>query len=688
LSLGLLAPAALGLLLLLAGPLLAHLSRRSPIEEQPFGAMLLLRRMNQPLRRRRRLHDLLLLLLRMLLLGLVVVAAGQPELRWPGNAADPGVPRQVVFVLDNSLSMDQRLGGGAGDESAFGISRQRVVEAIQALPAGVQAGLVTLGGSAAEVAPLTDDHGELAVLAGTTSLEQGGTDLSGGLRIARRLLSGDGGMVYLYTDEAGPIAVPAAREELQLYGRQRVALEPRVLRAEPPANLALVDADYGEGVEGGVVRVKVANFGASAVEAPIVVRLPGGTEIAAFVDVPPGSTAEESVTVPRVAEGGVASAEVRDPALPADNFYSFHLPQVGASRVLVVDGDPGATPVASEVYFLERALAPWGPSGVQRGGVLPELSSVAGLANLDPTRHQVVLLANVSDLAPFAARLADFVRAGGGLVVGLGENATAERYNGALGPLLPASLRSLRSLNQEGGEELALPDTSLPLFQPFVRGGRAAFASVKVRRLFTLEGLDPAQSTVLLSTRSGLPVLVERSVGRGKVLLYTSTFDLGWTSFPLQAAYMPWVQRMVGYLGGGAMGGGLKLEARVGEVVSVELPDAALDVLVTGPAGPLPAQVRSGTLTFTPRAAGGYLVETPGAPPLAWVAVNTDPTESDIRPGPSLLAVAAEVDPERFVRRLPLAPYLLGTAALVALLSAFLSTRRPSQSGEEEPLAA
>ena len=44
------------------------------------------------------------------------------------------------------------------------------------------------------------------------------------------------------------------------------------------------------------------------------------------------------------------------------NFH-FHLPRIGASRVLVVDGDPGAASIDSEVYFLERALSPLGAGG-------------------------------------------------------------------------------------------------------------------------------------------------------------------------------------------------------------------------------------------------------------------------------------------------------------------------------------
>ena len=123
--------------------------------------------------------------------------------------------------------------------------------------------------------------------------------------------------------------------------------------------------------------------------------------------------------------------------------------------------------------------------------------------------------------------------------------------------------------------------------------------------------------------------------------------------------------------------------ARVGQAISVALPDASLDVSVAGPTGPVAAVVRSGAVTFTPERAGAYRVETPGAPPLAYVAVNVDPIESDVRPGPSLVEVAAEIDPERFLRHVPLSPWLLGLALALALGQAALSA--PRRGGEEAP---
>ena len=718
-TLGLLAPAALALLALLVGPLLVHLVRRRPAEQQAFGAMLLLRRLERKLRRRRRLQDILLLLLRLLAVTLVLLAATRPELRWPGDPEALGQAGTVIVVLDNSLSMDQRIDWSGRQTSAeapaapgedgatpapaqaaerrtlFTESRQRAIELVMNLPDGVRVAAVTIGGDADAIVPEpTTDRGVVAAALSEVRQGQGRTDLVGGLRLARRMLEGKGGEVLVFNDEAGPAAIPAAREEIALLTAQGGALLPRPLQVSRPANVAVLSARYGDGQEGGTVRLEVMNFGREAVEIPATVRLPDGAEITTFVSIPPEAPAEAMVTVPRVAEGGVGAVILGDGAVAADDVYAFHLPRIGASRVLVVDGDPGLTPTDSEVYFLERALAPWGGQAPVKSGVLPDVTASAGITTLDPEEHRVVFLANLADPASIAGRVVQFVRDGGGLVISAGDNVTAERYNAAFSELLPAPLRRPRALAASGepGVSTALPDVDTELFRPFSRGGLNAFRKAKWKHIFTLEPYtDSEEVRTLMSLEGGIPLLIERKVGRGRVLLLTGTLDLGWGNLPLQAVYMPLVQRLVSYLGGETGGGGERLVATVGEPVVVPLSETAIDLTVEGPSGPVAARVGSGGVSFTPTETGAYAVQTPGAPPLAWVAVNTDPQESDVRPGPSLIETAAEIVPERFLHRLGLAPWLLlaglSLALLQALLSLFLRLRAPDPDAEAAPSA-
>ncbi len=682
-SFGFLAAGSLGLLVLLAGPVLAHLARRSPVERQAFGAMMLLERMLRRTRRRRRLRDHLLLALRLAVLLLVVLAAARPELRLPDAAPHVGASGRLVLIVDNSMSMGLRQGrpGAPSGSTLLAQARDQALAMVQALPDGVRLGAVLTSGGAAGAEPLlpglSEDHAR--VVAALQDLEPGTgpTDLAGALRHARALLAGEPGEVVVFSDEAGPNTVEGATTELERLIARGARVLPRPVRHEPASNVLVRHVEYGEGVEGGSLRATVIGYGAEPVEVVVTAVLPDDSRMTAFVDLVPGEEAEVVFTVPPEVPGGVGRVRVDDGVLAADDAFWFHLPRVGASRVLVVDGDPGPTPIRSEVYFLERALAPWGRLGT---GITPEVTAPAGIGTLDPERHRVVFLANVGDPRPLADSLSSFVRQGGGLVITAGDNMAIERYNAALSQLLPASLRTPRNLvdlDASGGVAVVPPSGAEAggLFAHFDLRGRAAFSRVYQRRLAIFEPFEESDEvTVHLRLNNGLPLLVERRVGRGRVLVLCGSVDLAWGNLPLQAIFLPTVQRLVGWLGAETGGATARFEGLVGRPVEIELPAPELEPTVLDPDGDAVA-VRHlpGRVVFVPTRPGAYTLALPGAPPLAWVAVNTPPEESDVQRYQALEAVETELDPQLLQRRVGLGPGALGLALLLLLAQAALA---------------
>ena len=90
---------------------------------------------------------------------------------------------------------------------------------------------------------------------------------------------------------------------------------------------------------------------------------------------------------------------------------------------------------------------------------------------------------------------------------------------------------------------------------------------------------------------------------------------------------------------------------------------------MTGPRGAVPARVRA-VLRFARR--GGRLQgRDPRRAAAAWVAVNT--ALAGVRQGPSLVELAAEVDPDRYERRLELATTLLWLALALVVLQALVA---------------
>lgn len=673
-GLSLLAPAALAVAAAVALPVLAHLSRQTPRHKRAYGAMLLLERVVKRLRRRRRVKDWLLLLARAAALVAIAVGAAGPQLTVPGGVPEYGGSGRVVVVLDRSMSM-RLLDGG---ETLLQRAVRDAVEVVEALPEGTLVGAVVFDRQAVRLVPaLTADRARVADKLERTESTWGRSNLREALLESRRLLGGEPGEVLLFSDEAGPTVIAEAKGEIERLVGQGSAVLPRTIRAEPARNVALASARYGEGLEGGSVTVRLVNYGPDPIEVACEVTLPDQAVIPIFADLPPDGEAEERITIPREADGGVGNVRCEDPDLPADDVRYFHLPRVGASRVLVVDGDPGDTPTRSEIYFLERALAPWGGA---RAGLALDVATPVGLQTLDAEEHRVVFLANVADPRPFGPRLTEFVRSGGSLVIGGGNNVTAARYNAALGAVLPSPLRKARPVAALGeeGVPVAIPDLATPLLAPFARYGGGGFGRIRARTLLTLEPFEESGDDLatLLHYENGMPALVERRIGKGRVLVWTGTFDLDWGNLPLQAVFMPLVQRMVSYLGGDAGGQTARFDATVGERVSIPLPDLVLDPEVLGPGGrAVHSRIEGSSIVFTPDEPGAYELHLDSAPPLAWVAVNTDPIESDVRAYDSVLAVERELAPDLLVQQHDLGRGFLAFGLLLLAAQSLLAAR-------------
>lgn len=683
-SFSLLAPAALFLGVLLLGPVLAHLTRRQPTDTQAFGLMFLLDRLQRQVERRRRVQDWLLLLLRIAAIALLIAAASRPEIRLPETASTFGSTGRVVVLLDNSLSMDQRVDG----EPLLASARQDAAATIRKLPDGVKVALITAGGTAAQVSGLEADHELVATEVEQVQQLPLGTDLHGALLLTRELLGEEPGEVLIYTDESGPGVIERCADDLAWLQQHGTAILPRIFAPPVRRNIVPVSAEYGDGLEGGTVSVKLANYGADPREVPATIALPDGSPITVFLQVPganagtaetPGTpgVAEGRFTVPRQVAGGVASLSIDEPDLPLDNLYYFHLPRIGASRVLVVDGEPGSTPTTSEVYFLERALAPFGNNGVAVDVVAP-----SGIASLDPTRHRVAFVANVGDPGMLSGALVDFVRKGGGLFLSMGRNVSAERFNSALGSILPTELlgpRQLVSPDDQAGAPLAVPDPgAFELFAPFARGGLEGFSRVRVLQAMGLGTYqDGPDMQTILRTRDGAPLLVSRRIGSGRVVVWTSTLDLAWSNLPLQSIFVPFVQRLVGWMGGDVGGAVARLSAVAGEAAELKLPQRGMEPEITDPEGHFLQVSRSpDSLRFVPMLPGAHTVKTAEGPPMAWVAVNTPASESDIRQTTTLQEARLASLPDTLQRHISLVPGLL-LAAIAALAgAAILGGRR------------
>ncbi|MBI4266148.1 MAG: BatA domain-containing protein [Acidobacteria bacterium] len=510
----------------IAIPIAMHLfyRRAEPIIE--FSAMRYLRRAPVEQSRRRRLRELLLLALRVAALLLLAGAFARPYLTESAAALD--APATLVLI-DTSASLS-----GPGQ---FERARERAAEAVRNAPAADLVGVMAFGGTAEVLAPLSPDRA--SALAAIARL-QGGAGLTryrAALRRAAEQFGGGSGRLLVVTDlqQSGWDAVEEGGVP------ERIAVDVEDVGG-PDVNAAVTSLR----VEGAEAVAIVQSFAPRPMTDEVVFDVEGRRLGAVPVELPAGGTVEarfpltvrspRNTTSDQPAAGALSASIVDREGFAADNVrYAVLDPaQIPSILAVTASGHP------SEALYLERALA----AAEGAGGFRFRAVSGPAFSALDP--------ADVGDLSVVVvfgsrgleqrgrARLADFVRSGGGLLVAAGPEVEADVIREALAGVVGTSWqpRDDRPLT------FAPEDSRHPIFAVFAGGG--SLGHVRFSRAALVAAGRNAD--VLARYSDGSPALVEERTGAGRVLLFASDLNNRWNDFPLQPAFVPFVHETLRYL--------------------------------------------------------------------------------------------------------------------------------------------
>jgi hypothetical protein len=226
--------------------------------------------------------------------------------------------------------------------------------------------------------------------------------------------------------------------------------------------------------------------------------------------------------------------------------------------VLIVDGDPRTVRTEDETFFLEAAL--------RAGGSSFSVSTVLAddLGGRDLDAFGAIFVANLSRPTPaLAAALTHYVETGGGLFISVGDRVDAEAWNQAAHAILPQPLGLKRSAATPPGahpegetvdlrpaERFAPIDRRHPLLSAFPAKGEGLASARFFQFLLLAPVPDAPGRRVVLRYESGAPALVEAEIGRGRVLLLTTTVDREWTDLPIRPGFLPLVQESARFLSG------------------------------------------------------------------------------------------------------------------------------------------
>ncbi len=275
----------------------------------------------------------------------------------------------------------------------------------------------------------------------------------------------------------------------------------------------------------------------------------------------------------RAGDQGVLQGYVelsKQDGLPIDNRRYFTISIRDPYQILIVAPEP----VQQQSRTLSTAIAP--PTLSQQGETRYELESIsyAALANENLDGLDAVWLL---DPPPLSAEqwnhLLTLVDAGGGLAIALGSNAgmTPEVFNATASPeIMPAKL-----LRQWRGDLYLAPQRlEHPLLQRFkAREGSIPWRENPVFKIWEV-GPISQESRVVIPYDNGKPALIAGDLGRGRVLLLTTSLSPGtgklWNEL-LAPREMAWpgfvlVGMMAEYLVGST---GAQLNYRTGELASL-----------------------------------------------------------------------------------------------------------------------
>ena len=542
--------AALWGLALVAVPIIIHLITRRRALRKPFAAIRFVLLSHRVVRRRLRLKRILILLARILAVVMLALIVAHPTMPLGGRELHMGdAPRSLVIIVDNSMSMV----AGPSAKKALDTAISLATSIAGSMGAGQEAAVLTTNPNAENTSsPLTAEPDALE-------------------RAIKKIKPS-----YVYRPITESISEATAVLESAHHELRQILLITDLQRAPwaqgaaaPAGNTRLIVLDAGGNADldnAAIAGVELepsageARYNALADVAAFAKKPMPGKELSVlvgeetrargFLDLPARGQVRKSLAFSAGGSGTLRGVMQLSPdAMESDNRRYFTASASGRISALVVDGDPKPERYGSESFYLMNAL---NPKLEARSRVDPTLVTVAGLAKTTLDNYDVVILANVGvlDTKMFEV-LKKYVSNGGALIISLGNNTDPKTFAESFRDLAPAGLYILKELSAPTHLDAAGSDHPAARLFATSEEGDLTLASFFKYYLLDPSSVKEKGLNTVLRFQDGAPALVEKSSGRGRVALWTSTLDRDWNDLCIYPTYLPLLQQLALYLTGG-----------------------------------------------------------------------------------------------------------------------------------------
>ena len=623
-----LAPLFFAALAGLAIPVLLHLTQREKKQIIRFPSLMFVRRIPYQSVRRRKIQNWLLLMVRMAALAMIILAFARPLLDSSSVPTGGANAREVVVLLDTSYSM------GFGDRwpRAQAAARDQIAK----LTASDRGSVVLFGSGADIQLRSTAERSRLQASVDSATPSPSATRFSPALKVAGSILTESTlpkrEVVIISDFQRGGWR---GEEGAKLPAGTTLTPVPVQDAADKP-NLSVTGVTFARSSFNDQQRLVVTAGITNRTEQPakggsITLEVGGLTIGTKPVAVEGGSSTSVVFDAFTVSGRNMrASVKLAADALAADNTFNFVVSPIEPVHITVVDRGNAAS-----ALYLTRVLSI---------GDSPKFQAVVrqgdAISDDDLRRSAVVVLNDVEVEPALARRLARYVEQGGGMFVAAGPRARWPQDVDTL----PATIGPPVDRTRGDAARVGALEYGHPVFEPFRAPRSGDFSAVPV---YGYRNLTAAQgSQVLARFDAGTPAVLERMVGRGRVMLWGSTLDVSWSDLPTKPVFLPFIHQTVRHLAGYTEPEPWLTVGQVLNASAVTARGPAAQRVVLTPSGRRLPLDDEGTDVLELTEQGFYEIRGDANQADAIVAANVDPAEADLTPMDPREITAAAVDSE------------------------------------------
>jgi Aerotolerance regulator N-terminal/von Willebrand factor type A domain len=617
---GFLAPWFLAGLLAVGLPVYVHLLRKQTTVPRPVSSLMFFEQGKQSSVRHRRLRYLLLFALRTALVLLLAFAFARPFFRHKAVLASD---KLLLVAVDDSFSMNAS-DGAAGTK--LDEAKRGALEVLLHKVAGQKAQVIALGGQMRLLTQPTEDADELrAAVEGIGPGDGHETfgELGRGMRAMVETVHTP--MELDLFSDMQQSNMPGNFADMVMPGNVTLVLH-RVGPAAAVANWTVESVQApGQLVDTKKARViaVIAGHDTPAATRTVSLVVNGNVTATKKVDVPANGRATvvfEGLDVPYGESRCAVKIDGAD-GFPADDASWFAVKRADPERVLFVHQ---AGDARSPLYF-GAALAAAAQASFVLQPITPEEAS-----DIDPTKYAFVVLSDVSSVPSILEHtLERNVEDGGSVLVATGMSESHREHIPVYGGSVADGHFYARGLSEDAAfSTVGMADASHPSMKD-----ANGFEGTK---FFYAGAVDPGKARVVARLADGTPLLIDKQVGEGHVLLFASGFDNLTNDLPLNPAFVAFVDQTARYLSGEERVSGarvvdsyVQLRNPANAVSGIAVSKATVDII--GPDGkrPLSLNEAAAAESFQLAHEGFYQIHFANGRD-ALIAVNPDRRESDM----------------------------------------------------------